>query len=313
MINKKNRGFALVYVTVTLAIAMAIFFRYAMNARARKAIALEKYKLSDIEDSVKRAMSIGLNEGYIIDQMIVNKKDYKNSSGVDTYFNIGDYKDYFLVKDKEYLTFIDTDPINNPEKIWQVNPSKSSNINNIWKKVKKKNTGGVVSTRYPGYYAGGTNEFEFGTFANDTRFSKGGYFIKSIQALNEANEYCGSSTNKGIIYKVGYSEFSQANSENDDICYIIGGVKTEGSQKGASNVDSNIDPIESYLSHPGEQIFIIDVRKDIAYTVGTGTTTKIVAAFEAIAQFELKYSASERDTKNPEIKMLNYEINHIGP
>lgn len=311
MMRKKNRGIALIYVTVALAASLAIFFRYGMNARARKAIAKDNYKLSDIEDSVKRAMSFGLNESYVIDQMIVQKKDFK-LSGADTYFNLGNYKDYFLVKDLDYSNFYDgtvADVADKPIMIWEAGRSKTAHINNIWKKVKKINDKGKASERYPGYYVGGTNSFEFGTFGTNVRFSKGGYFIKAIQAVGNTSSYCGGATEKGIIYKVDYSEFSQSTTEKDNVCYIVGGSKTEGAE---STLDpSIIDVIGDYLStHSGGQKFIIDVRKDVAYEIGSG---EIVAAFEGIAQFELTYPSTATDSKNPDIKILNYEINHIGP
>ncbi|MGL6132137.1 MAG: hypothetical protein ACRCZ9_11035, partial [Fusobacteriaceae bacterium] len=64
--NRKKRGFALVFTIITLALATGIFFRYSMNVRSKGLKVVTEKKLSQMEDSAKQAMSSAINETYLI-------------------------------------------------------------------------------------------------------------------------------------------------------------------------------------------------------------------------------------------------------
>ncbi|MGL5964101.1 MAG: hypothetical protein ACRCZ2_06870 [Fusobacteriaceae bacterium] len=296
--NRKKRGFALVFTIITLALATGIFFRYSMNVRSKGLKVVTEKKLSQMEDSAKQAMSSAINETYLIDQMIINEKDF-NLNEKTTLFNIKNSTDYFVVKDKYYEG---NGTIDIPhEKIWQVGASEKYNIENVWLRINKKNIGGKVSKLNSNYYVGGTNSFTTEKFDEEIRFSKGGYYLKSIQVVgvSKSPKQC----EDKFLYFAEYSEF---NNNSNKTCYL---------NLDATDID-NIDPIQSYLNEfvgTTEKVeFLVRLKKDIAYQVTS--TDEIVAVFEGIADIKVTYNSGNKDSGKPdEIEMVNYEMNHLGP
>lgn len=147
--KNRKKGFAIVFVVISLAIIMGIFLNYSMSARARKGYLKLVKASSNLEESVSQALSSGIYDAYVIDQMIA-----KNTSTA-----VQDYLGYFIIKDipENHGATVTQ---NTAEKIWEEGTG-------------DQNTG-------PWYIVNSSN-YSKSPVLKTVKMSKGGYFVKSIK------------------------------------------------------------------------------------------------------------------------------------
>lgn len=150
---------------------MGIFLNYSMSARARKGYLKLAKASSNLEESLSQALSSGIYDAYVIDQMIA-----KNTSTA-----VQDYLGYFIVKDI---------PENHGATVTQNTAEK------IWEEATgDQNTG-------PWYIVNSSN-YSKSPVLKTVKMSKGGYFIKSIK--NMANNTVIYEANDNGTAKAGYT------------------------------------------------------------------------------------------------------------
>lgn len=311
MIRKKNKGFALVFVVITFATILGIFFRYAMNARAQKLQIKQIQKISDTEETIDKALSFGIAEGYIMDQMIVNLNDYDGKP-----YNLKNFKDYFIVKDIA----------GGVQKIWEadiingtvVNTYKTNITNDVWARLVKKSSG-EPSEKFPGNFIGGELSLEQKKFDTNTRISKGGFYLKSVKIEGKSSETCKVDNEYTYLFYAKYGDI-QPVSDSDDgqkICYI---GESEPKIVNQSSEISNIDYIKPHLKDT-QKTFKLELRKDAFYKTQLTGSKKIVAVFEIIAKMDIKFKEETNIVTGlkewvidtiPDDK-FSYEVNYLGP
>lgn len=197
--RKKDRGFVFVFVVISLAVILGIFFRYSMEARAKKGYQIISKTSSDMNAAVNQSLSFGIYETYIMDQLIA-----KNSEGVQ------DYLGYFIVKD---IAANNGKFQRDTEKVWMT--GSSQNNSGIWTRIKKLNSGGSFSAKYNGI-VGGAWSFTEIPFPNTLNMSKGGFFINYIKNMDLSQNSDSDPTNDIYLYTAN-EDGTKKTGQNGDI------------------------------------------------------------------------------------------------